>query len=854
MKLGLLLPPASSLLWSRSLNPRHDYFDATLPLKPLVLPERMEHISSPRSPAFPRPEVPVLSSLQYDGLGFATFPQRHGFDRDLMLQGDYSQHTSSNAAGFMQAWLYFGTLFEVLGSECGAARLFIMHQEGFEHGKVTTTLLEDLVSKRLHSLWLLLHDDYGKAWSIYLGIVASLRTLCEFCSFSTVEGDNRKFASRWPLPPAVDMSFRSMGHYLTASLYAGLHCLVPFNTIYLRFPVAYLSIAQLRQAPWCPSEITMLTEHFSPCAFHYISELARTQAGLDHSRCTSRLCHARQIDTAVYETLHTTSGCSCSHVVAPLDQVASILRKRQIPLLTIVSNDTNKTPLLLVEPYTGKQTYVALSHIWSDGLGNLDHNSLPQCQIQRLKGLLQELCSMSSAWQLINSGKSERLYRRLRNHSVAFWLDTLCVPTPHHYPEERPIALELMKDTYEKSYQVLVLDKELESCDRNSRIESCVRVSTSGWMRRLWTLQEGVLGRRLYAKFRDGFVALDNRENRSVPMRKSADDMKVVLQKTVALSAEAESVLMKMRFPRKSFADKPEPELFGVVRKYSFDPGKLARIESSVHAVAVFEAFKASVYRSTSKEDDEFLCMASLLGWDVAGLRSIPPNNRMYYLMSKQRNLPEALIFLAGTRMKEKGWTWALNRFGNRAATQLDDHIRPTAKGNGIVTDNGLVVDVPALMLPDCHEVWSCTDYVIWVDTDIASDRSGYVRITRHEEFQTTGNEEDLATSVESSGVESRVNTTDVADGTLRQAVLYHSAYDPLMEVVAAPALSLTIQHSSLDVSSDSEVQGTFRHLAKLKYLGPDWGHAEVLLKHPRLQVTLVPQHAHLLRRTWCVG
>lgn len=817
----------------------------------------MEHIPSPHLPVFSRPKVPVLGPLQYDGLEFATFPQRHGFDRDLMLQGDYSQHTPSRSAEFLQAWLYFGTLFEVLGSKFGASQLFVLHAAGFEHGLITTALLEDQLSKRLHWLWLLSDNDRTQAWSIYTRIVTALRTLCQFCSLTTVAGDDRPFASRWPLSPAVDMSLRVMGHYLTASLYPGLIFFAPSDTINIRFPVAYLSIMQFTQAPWCPSEITMLTEHFSPCTFHYTSELSRNKDGLSHSSCTSRVCHARQINPAVYETQHTTPNCSCSHIGVPIDQVVSMLRKRQIPLLTIVSNDTDSLIRLCVEPYTGKQTYVAFSHIWSDGLGNPSHNTLPWCQIQRLKGLLKELSSIPSIWQLINSGNSERLYRRLRNRSVAFWLDTLCVPVSSHYEPERSIALELMKDTYDKSYQVLVLDKELESCDPNSPMESYVRASTSGWMRRLWTLQEGVLGRRLYAKFRDGFIDLDDRGNRRMPMRKSVEDMKVVLQKTAAPATEAQSLLMKMRFLRKSFADRPEPKLFGVVRKQKYlFPGGIIHVESIVHSVAVFEAFKASVYRSTSKKGDEFICMASLLGWDVAGLRNIPPNTYMYHMMSRQRYLPEALIFLAGTRMKAKGWTWALNRFGNHGAVQLDDQMRSTANGNGIVTSNGLLVDLPALILPDSSEVWSCPDYIIWLETDTASDRSGYVRITSHREFKSVDNEEELDVSASPSGAESIDNTMDIADGSSHQAVLYHSSYDPLMEAVAAPAVSIAIRSrcGTDNASSDGDGQGVFRHLARLEYLGCDWKHAEVFLKHPRLQVTLIPQHAHLTRRTWCVG
>ena len=54
--------------------------------------------------------------------------------------------------------------------------------------------------------------------------------------------------------------------------------------------------------------------------------------------------------------------------------------------------------------------YVALSHIWADGLGNPFKNSLPLCQLNRLQNAV----------------------KNLQNHSepnirgCSFWVDTLC--------------------------------------------------------------------------------------------------------------------------------------------------------------------------------------------------------------------------------------------------------------------------------------------------------------------------------------------------------------------------------------------------------------------------------------------
>ncbi len=76
--------------------------------------------------------------------------------------------------------------------------------------------------------------------------------------------------------------------------------------------------------------------------------------------------------------------------------------------------------------------YVAISHVWSDGLGNPNHNSLPFCQIKRLQELVQE-----------STGKP-----------LPFWIDTICVPLEERL---RGKAIANMAKVYRSAAAVLVL-------------------------------------------------------------------------------------------------------------------------------------------------------------------------------------------------------------------------------------------------------------------------------------------------------------------------------------------------------------------------------------------------------------
>ena len=75
--------------------------------------------------------------------------------------------------------------------------------------------------------------------------------------------------------------------------------------------------------------------------------------------------------------------------------------------------------------------------------------------------------------------------------NTLFSIDTLCVPSKGEF---RRVVMSRMRKTYGNAWKVLVLDSELEVASMDTIPEECLmRITCSGWMRRLWTLQEGAL-------------------------------------------------------------------------------------------------------------------------------------------------------------------------------------------------------------------------------------------------------------------------------------------------------------------------------------------------------------------------
>lgn len=181
---------------------------------------------------------------------------------------------------------------------------------------------------------------------------------------------------------------------------------------------------------WCPYEVRILKDQYQAGnnGMYYLSALDRRQTGKNHDSCTTEHCKADDIDENTYQTRHAAEQCYCSNVVndSNIQRVSEIIARGQIPLCTVTATlgggcAVEIQPFNLGFSFRRKTPYVAISHVWSDGLGNPRCNSLPQCQLVQLQGFCNGL------------------YSDMPNcKPVPFWIDTLCVPVGHD-PAERAL-------------------------------------------------------------------------------------------------------------------------------------------------------------------------------------------------------------------------------------------------------------------------------------------------------------------------------------------------------------------------------------------------------------------------------
>ena len=90
-----------------------------------------------------------------------------------------------------------------------------------------------------------------------------------------------------------------------------------------------------------------------------------------------------------YKTKHTEPHCSCDCVERREvnEDVQNCLLKVEggIPVLDIAEEGGSVS--IKVRQATSKDRFMAISHVWADGLGNPDQNALPISQLKRLKDL-----------------------------------------------------------------------------------------------------------------------------------------------------------------------------------------------------------------------------------------------------------------------------------------------------------------------------------------------------------------------------------------------------------------------------------------------------------------------------------
>ena len=405
----------------------------------------------------------------------------------------------------------------------------------------------------------------------------------------------------------------------------------------------------LEKEGWCPSSFSLLSSQLGLSGLLYALSLGPSELlDVSHTTCSENECRAYDVDAETYVPSHGCETDDCGMVLPPIEQIYQALRDSTFPLVNgkaLLANDASACEPVIV-PYSPGTPFVAFSHVWSDGHGSVPEEGLPRCQLEFLTRLVD----------LTQLGPQEPPH--------LFWIDSLCIP---RNVEFRAAAIHQMATIYRSATTTVVLDTRLRCVSSKQPITNiCFRLITSVWMRRTWTLQEGLL----------------------------SNDLRFLIKDTLITTSHLFSWIFESAYvgPISLRAITILSPFHGV--KASSKAGSL---------VLILDLLKS---RKSSRLDDETLAIAPLVNVDVKMLTPLSGEDRMLQFWDCLELAPVDILFSSTERLSLKGRRWAPKRLSTAYPSMLGSSL-------GQITQEGLVGDFTLLELSFCRYLKRNTRYTL---------------------------------------------------------------------------------------------------------------------------------------------
>ncbi|KAJ9615318.1 hypothetical protein H2200_001393 [Cladophialophora chaetospira] len=607
----------------------------------------MEHLPLPSNPVLKSLPIPFLCTEDYDGGDFREYASRHGWTFSGVLGKTSVRREGTTASmtelgAFLQTWLIFGLIWKVTG----------------EHPDMDAFQRLESGSKFLSTASLI---DLIPSWTkgvVEQGWSENAVDLAEWSnSIHTCLNLSYDLVITLKLTPAyadLDLVLLSLAAIIECFQQARLDVVLwkraPIGPSTLRIrsrksqmDCGDLLLRSMRENGWCPSKLAQLDApapmELGVCWF--FANMRPPDPARDHNSCSRKDIKSAAV-TAV--TLVQTKTTWRQVIESGFFPIAKTVHSR---------SDNSSKAVVKVEPRLVDTAFVAISHVWADGHGNPDGNILPSCFLLNLQAMVDALPRDDS------------------DVTTPFWIDTLCIP--RHPLSLRNKALGRLREPYETAKHVLVLDSFLRSLksDGMTLTEIVAYITACRWTQRLWTFQEGFLGKRIWFQFQERALELSelveewNKKFRRIP---SSPSTSVVLD--IIARYTASIILPDVR-------------------------------DASMRASTAFLRM-ALCTRSTSEATDEALCLATLLRLDLAEVLNEPPSQRMQAFWRHLPDVPWGFVFSRAARKLEvPGLRWAPATFMGEPdnSSWMGKHWRIDDGKKASIADLGIVVSLTALRI-----------------------------------------------------------------------------------------------------------------------------------------------------------
>ncbi|KAF4633185.1 hypothetical protein G7Y89_g4939 [Cudoniella acicularis] len=282
--------------------------------------------------------------------------------------------------------------------------------------------------------------------------------------------------------------------YVTAVGYDDLLVLseVSFSIVILlrTLMLAKLELFPASERPHeCKGDVYRFYQRLSSTTLYFISALGQQVPSRDHLSCKGFNFQVTQVTNFIYVPKHVTADRPCKLIMVKEELLNEAVSGGSIPVIFMDDKSNihvGKVPIAVSKD----RSYVALSHIWADGLGNPMGNVIHLCQAKKLQQSANDVATQY--WKARRQPRPEV--------PTLWWMDTLCVPATEE--GAKTMTINAMGKVYKNAMAVLVLDAEYGGMAGIS-LERAVGIAASPWWTRLWTIQEGAFAKEPYFQFRD---------------------------------------------------------------------------------------------------------------------------------------------------------------------------------------------------------------------------------------------------------------------------------------------------------------------------------------------------------------
>ncbi|OBT60806.1 hypothetical protein VE03_09904 [Pseudogymnoascus sp. 23342-1-I1] len=423
---------------------------------------------------------------------------------------DFSNYPDLEAAIFVQNKYYFGAINEVLAFDQPIPTSeFVVERDDGEWVLCTAKL-----------------DDYISRWAGHLN------------SLAEAERSQRLARDKKFLEHMVQRRWHKDRHHLlrvSASVQILARTIQAAMMSYWKiYPTSNERLSDhekcLEMSGWCKS-MSSKSYHFLTPLLPYSGSAIDSHLGRhhDHTKCTDKICDTFTIDESTYQTRHTPEcDGTCGDAEIDKQSLHDVIMQGKIPIISLSLGADGR--LNTEVTHSGDVPhYIAISHVWSDGLGNPHGNALRYCELMKIFRMLEEwplklakpdwmnsflnpmnmikkrmvssgvdplaLQQVNEMWEVIEPLAEEHVDNWLdtlkasgQYQKVNLWMDTICIPL---IPESRKIAITQINDVYSGSFYTIALDSGLESLpDTASNTEIFLRLELSSWKGRCWTFLE----------------------------------------------------------------------------------------------------------------------------------------------------------------------------------------------------------------------------------------------------------------------------------------------------------------------------------------------------------------------------